>query len=70
MKGSVIANLTLEGAEEMVNGFNEDELEQWRVGVWNGIKSNDWLDLLERRTYISDYQTRQTVVDIICTHMY
>ena len=53
MKGSVIANLTLEGAEEMVNSFNEDELEQWRVGVRNGIKSNDWLDLLECRTRLT-----------------
>ena len=56
MKDNVIANLTLERADDMVKSFNEDELEQWKVGVQNGVKKNDWIDLLVRRMYISDYQ--------------
>jgi hypothetical protein len=55
MKDSVIANLTHARAEAIVKNFNEDELEGWKVGVRNGVKRNDWIDLLARRTYISDY---------------
>ena len=60
MKDSVIANLTLERAGDIVKSLNEDELEQWKVGVWKGVKRNDWNDLLARRTYISDYQIIQS----------
>ena len=56
MKDNIIANLTLERADDMVKSFNEDELEQWNVGVQNIVKKNDWIDLLARRMYISDYQ--------------
>ena len=56
MKGSPIANLTPKRAEDIVKSFNEDELEQWKVGVRNGVKKNDWIDLLACRMYISDYQ--------------
>jgi hypothetical protein len=56
MKGNVIANLTLKRANDTIKSFNEDELEQWKVGVRNGVKGNDWIDLLACRTYISDYQ--------------
>ncbi|KAF8240638.1 hypothetical protein L208DRAFT_1384042 [Tricholoma matsutake] len=48
MKGSVIANPALERADDIVKSFNEDELEQWKVGVRNGVKKNDWIDLLAR----------------------
>ena len=56
MKDSVIANLTLGYADDMVKSFNEDKLEQWKVGMRNGVKNNDWVDLLARRMYILDYQ--------------
>jgi hypothetical protein len=56
MKGSVIANLTLKRADDILKSFNEDELEQWKVGVRNGVERNDWVDLIAHRTYISDYQ--------------
>jgi hypothetical protein len=52
MKGSVIVNLTLERANDIVRSFNEDELEQWKVGVRNGVEKNDWIDLIVHRTYI------------------
>jgi hypothetical protein len=53
MKHSVIAP---ERANDIVKSFNEDELEQWRVGVRNGVERNDWTGLLVHCTYISDYQ--------------
>jgi hypothetical protein len=56
MKHSVIASPNAERANDIVKSFNEDELEQWKVGVRNGIERNDWTDLLVHRTYISDYQ--------------
>ena len=56
MKGSVEI-LTLKRADEIMKSFNEDELEAWKVGVRNGVKKNDWTDLLARRTsHISGYQ--------------
>jgi hypothetical protein len=56
MKHSVIASPNPECAKDIAKSFNEDELEQWKVGVWNGVDRNDWTDLLVHRTYISDYQ--------------
>jgi hypothetical protein len=56
MKHSVIASPNPERANDIVKSFNEDELEQWKVGVRNGVDRNDWTDLLVHRTYISDYQ--------------
>jgi hypothetical protein len=56
MKGSVIAGVDPRRADDIVQSFNEDQLEQWKVGVRNGVKNNDWIDLLARRTYFSDYQ--------------
>jgi len=59
MKDSVFADLTLDDADDILGNFNEDQLEGWKVGVRNGVKKSDWIDLLARRTYISDYQITQ-----------
>jgi hypothetical protein len=56
MKGNIIANLTFKRADDIIKSFNKDKLEQWKVGVWNGVKGNDWIDLLACCMYISDYQ--------------
>jgi hypothetical protein len=59
MKGSVIASPNFERADDIVKSFNEDELEQWKVGVRNGVEKNDWLDLIAHRTLhfgLSDHQ--------------
>ena len=53
MKGSVISR---ERVRDIVKNFNKDQLEEWKVGVRNGVTMNDWIDLLARRTSISDYQ--------------
>ncbi len=55
MRDSVIANLTPERADDIVKNFNKDQLEEWKAGVRNGVKSKDWTDLVLRRMYISDY---------------
>ena len=54
MERSVIASQTAEHANDIMSGFNEDDLEEWKAGVRNGVERNDWIDLIEHRTYISD----------------
>lgn len=56
MKDGNIANLTLDRASDIVKGFNEDELEEWKVGVQNVIDKNDWIDLLACCMCILDFQ--------------
>jgi hypothetical protein len=55
MRNSVIAKLSLERADDIVKNFNKDQLEEWKVGLRNGVKSENWVDLVARRTYISNY---------------
>jgi hypothetical protein len=54
MKDTVIARPNPKRAADIVNGFNEDELEQWKAGVRNGVENNDWTDLIMHRTCVSD----------------
>ena len=49
-KHCIIASLTLERPNDNVKSFNEDKLEQWNVGMRNGVERNDWTDLLMHRT--------------------
>jgi hypothetical protein len=56
MKGSMIASPNPERADDIVKSFNEAELEQWKVGMRNGVEKNNWIELIAHRTYISDYQ--------------
>ena len=56
MRNSVISNMTLEGADDIVKSFNKDQFEEWKVGLRNGVKSKNWIDLVARRTSTSDYQ--------------
>ena len=53
VKSSVV-NLNFVRASDIV--LNKDRLEECKVCVRKVVESNDWIDLLERRTYISDYQ--------------
>jgi hypothetical protein len=42
-KGSVIASLNLEGADEFVKGFNNDVFKEWNVGMREGsVGNNHW----------------------------
>ena len=54
----ILAGVESERANEIANNVrvNEGKLEAWKVAMWNGVERNDWIDLLARRTYISDYQ--------------
>src|SRR5882762_7438970 len=55
-KSSFIAEPNDTGAKVIVEGFNEKELEVWKVGVQRGVEMNDWSGLITHRTYISDYR--------------
>lgn len=57
MKANIIATPTISQAEDIVNKFGEDDIEKWKVGVRNGVEHDNWYDLIESGTYISDYQT-------------
>jgi hypothetical protein len=39
----------------MVESFDKDKLEQWKVVMQNCVEKNDWVDLI--RTCVSDYRT-------------
>ena len=56
LRNSVIAKLSLERADDIVKNFNKDQFEEWKVGLRNGVKSKNWIDLVARRTSTSDYQ--------------
>jgi hypothetical protein len=58
MKRDVIASPNPQGANNILMSFNEDELEQWKVGVLNGVEKDDWIDLILHRMYISGDQIR------------
>lgn len=49
MKRVVIPNPTLPDAWNYFENFNEEELEQWKDGVENGVEKDDWSSLLEHR---------------------
>ena len=41
--------------EAIAKNFNKDKLERWKVGMQDGVKRNDWIDLLGHCMYILDY---------------
>ncbi len=55
IRGSVIACPSMRRANEIVESFNKDELEEWKAAVQNGVEKGDWTDLIEHRMYILDY---------------
>jgi hypothetical protein len=55
MKSSIIS-INPDNPADILNSFNEDELKQWKAGVYNGLEKNDWIGLMTHRTYISDYR--------------
>lgn len=55
MKDRMIMNLTPVHIEAIAKNFNKDKLERWKVGMQDGVKRNDWIDLLGHCMYILDY---------------
>lgn len=45
-----ITSLNERRVEELVQNFNKDVFEQWKAGVQDGVKKNDWADLTAHRT--------------------
>jgi len=62
LRSSIIAPLTIDGADGIVNGFTKDELEEWKDGVRSGLTKDDWVTLITHRTYISDYLSLDWIV--------
>lgn len=54
LRSSIIAPPNLDDAEGIVNGFTEDQLEEWKDGVRSGLTKDDWVALITHRTYISE----------------
>ena len=52
---AIIATPSDDSADDIVKGFNKDEVEEWKAGVWRGVETDDWSGLITHRTYISDY---------------
>jgi hypothetical protein len=55
LKNDIIAAPSSSEKFDIVRGFNEKEVEQWKVGVRNGVENDDWSTLIMHRTYISEY---------------
>jgi hypothetical protein len=53
-QSSIIAR-TVDRARDIMDGFTEDEFEQWKAGVRGGLEKNDWIELITHSTYIFDY---------------
>jgi hypothetical protein len=45
----VIDRPAIDQAPDIVASFNEDELEEWKAAVRNGVEKGDWTDLIEHR---------------------
>jgi hypothetical protein len=52
---AIIATPSDDSADDIVKGFNRDEVEEWKAGVRRGVETNDWSGLITHRTYISHY---------------
>jgi hypothetical protein len=55
MKDSFIPTPTLQDAAAIVDKFSEEELEQWKSDVRNGLENYNWYNLIAHRTYFSVY---------------
>src|ERR1700722_1459518 len=48
----LIVTSSLSKADEFVQGFNTKEFEEWKDGVWKGVKGGNWADLLHYHMYL------------------
>jgi len=53
-KNKVIGPLTYQEAEDMVLGFNEEQLNKWKEATWRGVEKNEWTELINLRTCLSE----------------
>ena len=58
MGETVISIPNLHGAIALLKTFTQNELDQWKNGMRNGVENDDWTDLIMHRKYISDSQYR------------
>ena len=54
LKSKVIAPLTYQETEDMVSGFNQEQLNKWREATRSGVEKGDWTELIDLSTCLSD----------------
>lgn len=52
VRNKIIPPLRPNEADEILKGFNAEECAEWKAGVRKGIKTGDWVDLANHRTYV------------------
>lgn len=55
LKDAVIKTMSAADAANTATKLDNEELEQWKIGWWDGIKKNDWRKLIQRRMCISSH---------------
>ena len=62
MGETVISIPNLHGALALLKTFTQNELDQWKNGMRNGVENDDWTDLIMHRKYISDSQISHLII--------
>jgi hypothetical protein len=51
LRGRTIGARSFHQAKDLVETFNDEEIQEWKSGLQKGLKDNDWLDLVTHRTH-------------------
>ena len=62
MRSILIPHPTRPEARNLFESLNEEEWEQWKDGVENGIEKDDWTGILAHRVYILNSQILQLTI--------
>jgi len=62
MRSILIPHSTRPEARNLFESLNEEEWEQWKDGVENGIEKDDWTGILAHRVYILNSQILQLII--------
>jgi len=54
LKSKVIGPLTYQEAEDIVSGFSGEQLNKWKEATRKGVEKDDWTDLINLSTCLSD----------------
>ena len=54
LKSKVIGPLTYQEAEDLVSGFSGEQLNKWKEATQKGVEKDDWTDLINLSTCLSD----------------
>ena len=62
MGETVISIPNLHGALALLKTVTQNELDQWKNGMRNGVENDDWTDLIMHHKYISDSQISHLII--------